>query len=156
MPLISLTSLTAGINITNIDPRLLVPNPNGTEVAFEGGAAAVRLTNNDFFRIQGFGDRVEFQSVSTKDWYFDNKAIYPWELPVTSLNNISDSDILTITATSLHNAATEYKVNVIKYMKNNRMVLRVISVGIIPEPAHAVLLLGFAALIFIMLKHRHQ
>lgn len=157
LPFISLASLTAGINHISISPDLLVPNePNGTEVSFKGGSTKVRISSGDFFKMQGFGDRVEFQSVSTKDWYFDNKVIYPWELPLTSLSSIEDSDILTITATARHNASEQFKVNVIKYMDRGRMTLRVISVSVIPEPAHAVLLLGFVALLFIMIKHRKQ
>jgi hypothetical protein len=144
-------------NIKGFNPQLLAPNPpNGTEVAFRGGSTKVRLTNGDFFKMQGFGDRVEFQSVSTKDWFFDNKVIYPWELPLTSLSSIKDSDILTITATSHHNASEQFNINVIKYMEQGRIMLRVIAISAVPEPAHAVLLLGFAALIFIMIKHRKQ
>lgn len=157
LPLLSITSVTAGVNVTTFNPNLLIPNqPNGTEVAFKGGSSMVRLTDGDFFKMQGFGDRVEFQSVSNKDWFFDNKVIYTWELPLTSLNNISDSDILTITATSLHNAATEYNVNVIKYMKNNRMMLRVVSVGIVPEPEAFALFAGMVALSVIALRHRNK
>ena len=155
LPLLLTCAAQAATNITGFNSQLLDPNqPNGTKVAFKGGSTKVRLTNGDFFKMQGFGDRVEFQSVSTKDWFFDNKVIYPWELPLTSLSSIEESDILTITATAHHNASEQFKINVIKYMERGRLMLRVISVSAIPEPAHAVLLLGFAALLFIMIKHR--
>jgi len=157
MPLLT-TCVTAGVTqITGFNSHELVPNtPNGTEVAFKGGATTVRLTNSDFFKMQGFGDRVEFQSVSTKDWFFDNKVIYPWELPLTTLSSIQDSDILTITATAHHNASQQYDINVIKYMSKGRIMLRVISVSAVPEPAHAALIVAFLALILIMLKNRNK
>jgi hypothetical protein len=114
----------------------------------------VRLDGGDFFKMQGFGDRVEFSSVSNKDWSFDIKVVYPHMLPLADLYNITESDITTIVATARHDNMTEYHVGIIKYIKKGKVRLRVVSAHIIPEPETFALIAGLLALTSIMMKRR--
>ncbi len=143
------TSTFAGVNITSINTGILANEPS---VKFSNGSAKVRMTDGEFFKIAGMGDRVEFQSLSLMDWSFDNKVIYPWELPLTDTSHITHDDILIVTATARHNASKEYQVAVIKTLEGGSLTLRVVSV--IPEPSTYVLLLGLLALIAV-LAYRH-
>jgi hypothetical protein len=140
-----------GATTLSIDPGVLSNEP---EVAFKGGASMVRVENGDFFKMQGFGDRVEMQSVSNKDWAFDNKVIYPSELNLADILNFDEEDVLTITATALHDNSTKYAVGLIKYMDKGRLSLRVVSAYIIPEPSTFALLAGMVAFSHIALKRR--
>ena len=114
----------------------------------------VRFDDGNFFRMQGFGDRVEMQSLSTMDWSFDIKVIYPNMMPLADLYNITESDITTIVATARHDSMTEYRVGVIKYIKNGKMRLRVVSAHIIPEPETFALIAGLLAITSVALKRR--
>ena len=127
---------------------------NTPDVAFKGGSSMVRFDGGDFFKIQGFGDRVEFSSVSNKDWSFDIKVVYPHMLPLADLYNSTESDITTIVATARHDNMTEYHVGIIKYIKKGKVRLRVVSAHIIPEPETFALIAGLLALTSIMMKRR--
>jgi hypothetical protein len=146
-----LSVLSLGANTININPGVLANEP---EVAFKGGASMVRIENGDFFKMKALGDRVEMQSVSNKDWSFDNKVIYPSELNLSDLLNFNEEDILTITATALHDNSTQYAVGLIKYMDKGRLSLRVVSAYTIPEPSTFALLAGMLAFTHIALKRR--
>ena len=115
----------------------------------------VRFDDGNFFRMKGFGDRVEMQSLSTMDWSFDIKFVYPHMLPLADLCNITESDIKTIVATARHDSMTEYHVGVIKYIKNGKVRLRVVSAHIIPEPETFALIAGLLAITSVALKRRH-
>lgn len=145
------SSASAGVALSGINKGVLANSP---EVRFQGGSAMVRLTNGDFFKMQGFGDRVEFQSVSTKDWYFDNKVIYPQQVALANINNIEADDILTITGTALHDGGQQYAIGVIKYYNNGRLTLRVVSADAIPEPAVIALGMGLTALGVVAIRKR--
>lgn len=145
------SSASAGVALSGINKGVLANSP---EVRFQGGTATVRMINGDFFKMQGFGDRVEFQSVSTKDWYFDNKVIYPQELPLANINNIEADDILTIIGTALHDGGQPYNIGVIKYYKNGRLMLRVVSAAAIPEPAVVALGMGLVAFAAVAIRRR--
>ena len=148
--LLSLNAATfAGVNVSTINVGILANHPS---VKFSNGSATVKMTDGERFRIAGMGDRVEFQSLSLMDWSFDNKVIYPWELPLTDTSNISSDDILIVTATARHNAAKQYQVSVIKTLEGGHLNLRVVSV--IPEPTTYVLLLGLFTLVAV-LAYRH-
>ena len=151
LALLASSALSHASTAFNVHPGVLDNQP---DVAFRGGSAKVRFNNGDFFKIQGFGDRVEFSSVSNKDWSFDNKVIYPSELPFADIYCIAESDILTIVATARHDNMTEYSVGVIKYMKHGKVRLRVVSAYIIPEPETAGLLSGLLALSLLAIKRR--
>lgn len=145
------SSASAGVALSGINKGVLANSP---EVRFQGGTATVRMINGDFFKMQGFGDRVEFQSVSTKDWYFDNKVIYPQELPLANISNIEPDDILTITGTALHDGGQQYNIGVIKYYKNGRLMLRVVSAAAVPEPAVVALGMGLVAFCAVAIRKR--
>lgn len=145
------SSASAGVALSGINKGVLANSP---EVRFQGGTATVKMINGDFFKMQGFGDRVEFQSVSTKDWYFDNKVIYPQELPLANINNIEADDILSITGTALHDGSQQYNIGVIKYYKNGRLTLRVVSAAAIPEPAVVALGMGLVAFAAVAIRRR--
>ena len=148
--LLAVSSLGA-FTILDINDGLLANEP---KVAFKGGSTKVRLDNGDFFKMQGFGDRVELQSVSTKDWSFDNKVIYSGELPLADIYNLSQSDILTITATARHDNLTEYAVGLIKYFNNGKLTIRAVSVHPVPEPNTFALLAGLFAFFHVAMKRR--
>ena len=133
----------------NINSGVLSNTP---DVAFNGGSSMVRFTDGNFFRMQGFGDRVELQSLSTMDWSFDVKVIYPSMLPLADIHNITESDIKTIVATARHDNMTQYSIGVIKYLKNGRLRLRVVSAHVIPEPETFALIAGLVAFTAIALK----
>lgn len=145
------STASAGVSLANINKGVLVNDPF---VRFRGGASMVRLSDGDFFKMQGFGDRVEFQSVSTKDWFFDDKVIYMNELSIANVANIEQSDIHTITATALHNGGQEYAVHVIKQFEGGALGIRVIAVDAIPEPEAIALLFGLGSLTFVALRKR--
>ena len=145
------SSASAGVALSGINKGVLANSP---EVRFQGGTATVKMINGDFFKMQGFGDRVEFQSVSTKDWYFDNKVIYPQELPLANINNIEADDILSITGTALHDGGQQYNIGLIKYYKNGRLMLRVVSAAAIPEPAVVALGMGLVAFAAVAIRRR--
>ena len=147
--LLALSSL--GATTIDINKGVLSNEP---EVAFKGGASMVRVENGDFFKMKALGDRVEMQSVSNKDWAFDNKVIYPSELNLADILNFDEEDVLTITATALHDNSTQYAVGLIKYMDKGRLSLRVVSAHIIPEPSTFALLVGMVAFSHIALKRR--
>jgi len=88
------------------------------------------------------------------DWSFDVKVIYPSMLPLANLYNIKESDIKTIVATARHDNMTQYSIGVIKYIKNGRMRLRVVSAHVIPEPETFALIAGLLAFTSIALKRR--
>jgi len=149
--LVSKATVLGAVSIGDINKGLLTNDP---KVAFNGGRATVRINNGDFFKMQGFGGRVEMQSVSTKDWSFDNKVIYTGELPLADIYNISPDDVMTITATARHDNLTDYAVGLIKYFDNGKLTLRVVSVNAVPEPATIALMLGLVALSYIAIKRR--
>jgi len=144
-------TLTHASTAFNINPGVLTNKP---DVAFQGGSATVRFSTGDFFKMQGFGDRVEMQSLSLKDWSFDNKVIYTSELPFADIYNIRESDILTIVATARHDNMTQYSVGVIKYLKQGRVRLRAVSASIIPEIAAFPLILGLLAVSLLVIRRK--
>lgn len=150
------SSALSGMTFNTISGGLLANDDN--EVRFQSGAISVPLINGDWFRMQGFGDRVEFQSVSRKDWYFDNKVIYPNELDLSNIANVKESDVLTITATAHHDNSTQYYIDTIKYRSaahNNALMYRIVSVRpILPEPSSYALLAGLLAFCCIALRRR--
>ena len=145
-------SSVASASVFNVNSGVLANTP---DVAFKGGSSMVRFDDGNFFRMQGFGDRVEMQSLSTMDWSFDIKVVYPHMLPLADLYNITESDITTIVATARHDSMTEYRVGVIKYIKNGKVRLRVVSAHIIPEPETFALIAGLLAITSVALKRRH-
>ena len=145
-------SSVASASVFNVNSGVLANTP---DVAFNGGSSMVRFSDGNFFRMKGFGDRVEMQSLSTMDWSFDIKVIYPNMLPLADLYNIEKSDIKTIVATARHSNMQEYNVGVIKYIKNGKLRLRVVSAHIIPEPETFSLIAGLLALSFIAIKRRN-
>ena len=149
-----LLALVAFVNMASaavIDSGVLADTP---DVAFKGGASKVRFDGGDFFKMKGFGDRVEFYSVSNKDWSFDIKTVYPHMLPLANLYNIQKSDITTIVATARHDNMTEYHLGIIKYIKKGKVRLRVVSAYVIPEPETFALLAGLLAFTCIVMKRR--
>lgn len=144
---ISNISNTTNVNIVGND--LLANQP---DVAFNNDTETVQFTNGDFFRMQGFGDRVELQSLSLKDWFFDNKVIYPYELELADLQNIQQSNILTVTATAHHNNSQQFNVDIVKYMGNNGLRLRVLNAYAIPEPS--TMLLGGIGMLLLLRRKR--
>lgn len=146
-------SNVASASAFNINAGVLSNTP---DVAFSGGTSKVRFSDGNFFRMQGFGDRVEMQSLSTMDWSFDVKVIYPSMLPLANLYNIKESDIKTIVATARHDNMTQYSIGIIKYIENGRMRLRVVSAHIIPEPETFALIAGLLAFTAIALKRRRD
>ena len=150
MALVAFSSV-ASASVFHVNSGVLANTP---DVAFNGGSAMVRFDDGNFFRMKGFGDRVEMQSLSTMDWSFDIKVVYPHMLPLADLYNITESDIKTIVATARHDSMTEYQVGVIKYIKNGKVRLRVVSAHIIPEPETFALIAGLLALGSIMMKRR--
>jgi hypothetical protein len=150
LALVILTNISAA-SAFNINKGVLSNTP---DVAFSGGSSMVRFTDGNFFRMTGYGDRVEMQSLSTMDWSFDIKVIYPSMMPLANLNFIQESDIKTIVASARHDNMTEYHIGVIKYLKNGKIRLRVVSAHIIPEPETFALLAGLLAFCFIALRRR--
>ena len=149
----------AAVNInTSID--LLV---NNAKTKFSNGGSSVVVQDyinggNDQFRIAGMGDRVELQSISQKDWYFDDKVIYRWELPYSpDVNNPSTYATITLTAEAKHNSNTVYHFDAIKYKKNDQDWFKIVGVygAVVPEPSSYVLILGFMSLVYVMWKRRH-
>jgi len=123
-------------------------------VKFQQGTQWVPLTNGDAFQIQGLGDRVEFQSLSRKDWYFDKKVIYPNELPLTQLKAVKGTDVMTITATANHDNYKQYSISFVKFLNNGQPKLRIIHVGVLPELAEFSLVLGLFGLGCVMMRRR--
>jgi len=150
MALVAFSSV-ASASVFHVNSGVLANTP---DVAFNGGSAMVRFDDGNFFRMKGFGDRVEMQSLSTMDWSFDVKVVYPNMLPLADLYNITESDIKTIVATARHDSMTQYQVGVIKYIKNGKVRLRVVSAHIIPEPETFALIAGLLAFGSIMMKRR--
>lgn len=150
------SSALSGMTIDTISGGLLA-NANN-EVRFQSGFISVPLINGDWFRMQGFGDRVELQSVSTKDWYFDNKVIYRNELDLADITDIKESDVLTITATAHHDQSKQYYIDTIKYRSaanNNALMYRIVSVRpTLPEPSAYALLAGLLALSCVAVRRR--
>lgn len=150
------SSALSGMTINTIAGGLL--EKDDREVRFNSGTKWVPLTNGDYFSIQGFGDRVEFQSPSRKDWYFDNKVIYPNELDLADINDIKESDILTIVGTAHHDNNTQYYIDTIKYRSaahNNALMYRIVSVRpTLPEPSAYALLAGLLALSCVAVRRR--
>lgn len=149
----------AAVNInTSVD--LLV---NNAKTKFSSGGSSVVVQDyinggNDQFRIAGMGDRVELQSISQKDWYFDDKVIYRWEIPYTSnANDPSTYNTITLTAEAKHNSNTIYSFNAIKYRQGNQDWFKIVGVygTAIPEPSTYVFILGLAALVYVMWKRRN-
>jgi hypothetical protein len=151
MALVAFSSM-ASAYVFHINSGVLANTP---DVAFNGGSSMVRFDDGNFFRMQGFGDRVEMQSLSTMDWSFDIKVVYPHMMPLAGLYNITYSDIKTIVATARHDSMTEYHVGVIKYIKNGKVRLRVVSAHIIPELETFALIAGLLAITSVALKRRH-
>ena len=150
MALVAFSSM-ASASVFHVNSGVLANTP---DVAFNGGSSMVRFDDGNFFRMQGFGDRVEMQSLSTMDWSFDVKVIYPSMLPLADIHNITESDIKTIVATARHDNMTQYSIGVIKYLKNGRLRLRVVSAHVIPEPETFALIAGLVAFTAIALKRR--
>ena len=150
------SSALSGMTLNTISSGILADVP--TEVMFKGGRKSAILTNSDYFNIQGFGDRVEFQSVSRKDWYFDNKVIYPNELSLADITDIKESDILTIVGTAHHDNSKQYYIDTIKYRnanRNNALTFAIVSVRpILPEPSSYALLAGLLSLSCVALRRR--
>ena len=149
-------SALSGMTIDTISGGLLANDDN--EVRFQSGFISVPLIHGDWFRMQGFGDRVEFQSVSTKDWYFDNKVIYRNELDLADITDMKESDVLTITATAHHDNSVQYYIDTIKYRSaahNNALMYRIVSVRpTLPEPSAYALLAGLLALSCVAVRRR--
>lgn len=144
-------SSVASATAFNVNSGVLANTP---DVAFNSGSSMVRFDDGNFFRMRGFGDRVEMQSLSMMDWSFDTKVVYPNMLPLADIYNIEQSDILTIVATARHSNMTDYNVGVIKYIKNGKLRLRVVSAHIVPEPETFALLAGLLALFSVAIKRR--
>ena len=150
------SSALSGMTLNTISGGILEEDDH--ETRFHGGTERVKLTNGDYFTIQGLQDRVEFQSPSRKDWYFDNKVIYPNELDLSNIANVKESDVLTITATAHHDNSTQYYIDTIKYRSaahNNALMYRIVSVRpVLPEPSAYALLAGLLALCCVALRRR--
>ena len=136
---------------------------NNAKTKFTNGASSVVVKDyinggNDNFRIAGMGDRVELQSISQKDWYFQDKIIYTWEIPFTSdVNDPSTYQTISLTAEAKHNSNTIYEFDAIKYRKGNQTWFEIVGVygATVPEPSAYVLILGFLSLVYVMWKRRH-
>ena len=151
MALVAFSSM-ASASVFHVNSGVLANTP---DVAFKGGSSMVRFDDGNFFRMKAFGDRVEMQSLPNMDWSFDVKVVYPHMLPLADLYNITESDIKTIVATARHDSMTEYHVGVIKYIKNGKVRLRVVSAHIIPEPETFALIAGLLAITSVALKRSH-
>jgi len=139
-----------------IDTGVLITLPNNPDVPFAGGSDYVELTDGNSFRIRGLGDRVEMQSLSTMDWSFDWKAVYPSQLSLADIADIQESDIGTIVATARHDNMKQYSVSIVRYLKNGRVPrLQVVAVRpILPEPSSYALLAGLLAFCCVALRRR--
>ena len=151
MALVAFSSM-ASASVFHVNSGVLANSP---DVAFKGGSSMVRFDDGNFFRMKGCGDRVEMQSLPNMDWSFDVKVVYPHMLPLADLYNVTESDIKTIVATARHDSMTQYQVGVIKYIKNGKVRLRVVSAHIIPEPETFALIAGLLAITSVALKRRH-
>lgn len=149
--IMALVAAHAGTPVSQIDKGLLLNQPS---VNFSNGHSTINLANGEKFKIAGLGDRVEFQNIATLNWQFSQPVVRPGELQFADLADIHADEIMTITATALHDAAQQYQVHVIKHLQGNHARLRVLSVGQIPEPETFALIAGCLAFTSIALKRR--
>jgi len=147
-PILAVLALNAGTPAKDLDMGILI---NQAQTNFTNGSAIGNLTTGDKVRMTGNGSFVSLDSASLS---FSQYTISPLDLALADLANVTDGDILTITATSMHNAAETYSVGFIKHMQGNKAVLRMVSVHAIPEPEAFAMIAGLLALTSVALKRR--
>ena len=141
-------AINAGTPAKDLDMGILI---NQAKTNFSNGSAIGNLTTGDKIRISGEGSFVSLDSASLS---FSQYTISPLDLALADLANVTDGDILTITATSMHNAAETYSVSFIKHIQGNKTILRMVSVQAIPEPESFAMIAGILALTSVALKRR--
>tara|TARA_R110002050_G_C8607828_1_gene486192 strand:+ start:30 stop:524 length:495 start_codon:yes stop_codon:yes gene_type:complete len=139
-----------------IDTGVLITLPSNPDVSFKQGSDFVEMTDGNYFRMRGLGDRVEMQSLSTMDWSFDWKVVYPNQLSLADITDIQESDIGTIVATARHDNMKQYAVSIVRYLRNGQVSrLQVVAVKpILPEPSSYALLAGLLAFCCVALRRR--
>lgn len=156
---------TGGLNTITLSSfdysnNLLV---NNAKTKFTSGQSSVvvkdiiSLSGNDNFKIAGMGDRVEFQSISMKDWYFADKVVYRHEMRYTSdPSNPATYNTMVFTALAHHNSDALYELHAIKYRKGNHDWFQLVGAysQVVPEPSTYALIVGFTALSFVMIRRR--
>jgi len=111
-----------------MDKGLLVGH---AETAFAGGGGQANLLGGEHFVFRGYGNYVAFESDTTvgQNWSYSNSYAYSNNMNLVDPFNFSESDIVTITGTALHNSNTTYSIGFIKILWGNAEILRIVRVN---------------------------